>query len=84
VKCIVSDTLLRTGAFEQDLNYHLGTNWRDLIQPSPLAVAYCNRINKVANTDPTLLLAYTHSLYLVLLDDGDVIQQIIQGALGLP
>lgn len=27
---------------------------------------------------------YTHSLYLVLLDDGDVILQIIQGALGLP
>ena len=57
VKGVVPENMLRTPAFEQDLRHFLGENWQGSIQPSPLAVAYCDRINKVANTDPALLLA---------------------------
>ena len=54
---LLPEELLRTEAFERDLVYYIGDDWRETVRPSKEAEAYCNRIVKAATTDPTLLLA---------------------------
>ena len=49
--------LLRTQAFEDDLDFYLGTDWRGQVEPSDPARLYCDRILKVSEEDPTLLIA---------------------------
>ena len=57
VASIVSDDLLRTKAFEKDLEYYIGEDWNAVVEPSMPARTYCDRIVEVAEADPTLLLA---------------------------
>ena len=57
IKGLLSDELLRTGAFEQDLAFYLGTNWQENIHPSDAAKSYCDHIIEVARKNPTLMLA---------------------------
>lgn len=57
VNGVVPEELYRTEAFERDLEYIIGEGWRETIKPSAPAEVYCSRIIKVANKDPTLLLA---------------------------
>ena len=55
---IVVANALRTPAFEQDLEFYLGTNWRATLKPSSCSVDYCNRIAQVSEDNPILLIAY--------------------------
>ena len=57
VGSIVSGELLRTAAFEKDLKYYIGDDWNAVVEPSLPARVYCDRIVKIAEEDPTLLLA---------------------------
>ena len=56
LKGIVPTVLLRTDAFEKDLQYYLGDDWRGKTSPSAPATAYCDRIVEVSQEDPTLLI----------------------------
>jgi heme oxygenase len=49
---------LRTQAFERDLEFYLGNDWRAVVKPSTVVVEYCNRIAEVAAERPILLIAY--------------------------
>jgi len=47
----------RRSAFERDLEFYMGNDWRALIKPSVHAEEYCARVALVADEDPMLLVA---------------------------
>jgi len=50
--------VLRTPAFEQDLEFYLGADWRAILKPSSFVMDYCNRIAHVSEDNPIILIAY--------------------------
>ena len=54
---LVVEDMLRTGAFQKDLLYYLGQDWNKKISPSLHAQRYCDRLLKISDEDPTLLIA---------------------------
>jgi len=54
---VLPKELLRTAAFEQDLQYYLGDSWRDTVTTSKAGDAYCKRIVAAAKVNPSLLIA---------------------------
>ena len=54
--CSISDHR-RTEAFEADLQFYLGHDWRKNIRPSDVASAYCARIEEITYDNPILLIA---------------------------
>ena len=57
IRGVVQEESLRTDACEQDLEFHLGSTWRDESQISEAGAVYCKEIVAAATTDPALLLA---------------------------
>ena len=57
VSCLNDNDMLRTSAFEQDLIFYLGRDWRKTVKHSDAARKYCDRILKVSEKNPTILLA---------------------------
>ena len=49
--------LRRTDAFEKDLEFYLGTDWRRHIVLSTAAQSYCDRILSASDEDPANLIA---------------------------
>jgi len=47
----------RRAAFEKDLEFYMGNDWRALIKPSAHAQEYCARVTLLADEDPILLVA---------------------------
>lgn len=76
--------LERTKAFEKDLQYYLGSDWQGKLELTEPTKKYCDRIIAAAKEDPTLLVAYSHSMYLALLAGGQIIKRIVRKTLGLP
>ena len=54
---LANPSMMRAEAFEKDLEFYLGKDWRGLIRPSQSAKLYCDRILQVAEHDPALLVA---------------------------
>lgn len=52
----------RTAAFEKDLEFYLGKDWKELVKPSSCTVTYCQRISEVSETQPFLLIAYVNQI----------------------
>ncbi|ELU13716.1 hypothetical protein CAPTEDRAFT_26888, partial [Capitella teleta] len=75
--------LHRAEAFEQDVSFYLGSDWRGHVQPSLPAKEYCDRIMEISEKTPILLIAYVHSMYLAILAGGQIIKKIIRRSLGL-
>merc|ERR1712168_637859 len=75
--------MYRAAALEQDVAYFLGEDWMSKEQPSPPAKKYLSRIEFVASTNPELLIAYAHSMFLASLAGGQIIGGIIKRTLGL-
>jgi heme oxygenase len=73
----------RTKAFERDLQFYLGDDWKSHVSSSTYAKEYCSRIEYVIANEPTLLVAYVHSMYLALLAGGQIIKRIVKKTLGL-
>jgi len=48
----------RREAFEKDLEFYMGDNWRAIIKPSAHAEEYRARVMTLAEKDPILLIAY--------------------------
>ncbi|KAL0131964.1 hypothetical protein PUN28_000023 [Cardiocondyla obscurior] len=73
--------LQRTKAFERDLDYYLGKEWRKNYSPRDSVAKYLMRLREVEDTDPTLLMAYIYHLYMGLLSGGIILRkkrQIVQ------
>ena len=55
--------LFRAAAFEKDLAFYLGNQWKNFSPSSPTS-AYCDRILAVCNDNPILLIAYVANMEL--------------------
>merc|ERR1712168_1504529 len=75
--------MYRAAALEQDVAFFLGEDWMSKEQPSPPAKKYLSRIEFVASTNPELLIAYAHSMFLASLAGGQIIGAIVKRTLGL-
>lgn len=76
----VSEDLLpnafhRTEAFERDLAYYLGENWRRDYEIRDSVKMYLKHLHDVKNRSPILLLAYVYHLYMGLLSGGQILQK---------
>lgn len=83
IQALYLDPMLRTEAFERDLEFFLGPEWKQRVKPSTQAQAYCDRIFEVADTQPILLVAYVHTMYLALTAGGQILKGLIRRTLGL-
>ena len=52
-----SEEMRRTQAFQKDLEFFMGRNWKEQVHQSEPARKYCDRIWEVASEDPALLVA---------------------------
>lgn len=65
----------RTQAFESDLDYYLGENWRQSYEIRDSVKMYLKHLIDVQNRSPILLLAYVYHLYMGLLSGGQILQK---------
>jgi len=75
--------MYRASALEQDVTYFLGENWSDREEPSPPTKKYVSRIEYIAGSNPVLLIAYAHSMFLASLAGGQILGAIVKRTLGL-
>jgi heme oxygenase len=75
--------LHRKQTLEQDLAYYYGAGWRDQVAPSAAGQKYIDRIRKIANTQPELLVGHSYTRYLGDLSGGQVLKGIAQRAMNL-
>jgi heme oxygenase len=75
--------LNRKESLEKDLTYYYGPNWRSEVAPSKSAIEYVNRIRKVSNTAPELLVAHSYTRYLGDLSGGQILKKIAQTGMNL-
>jgi len=69
------DGLLRTTAFEKDLEFYLGKNWLKTYTPRESVAKYLLRLREIENTEPLLLIAYIYHLYMGLLSGGIILRK---------
>ncbi|KAG0289936.1 hypothetical protein BGZ96_006566 [Linnemannia gamsii] len=67
-----SPELRRTEAFEADLAYFYGPDWKDHVQPSKQVREYMDHIRDIAKHQPEKLIAYPATLYLGLFFGGQI------------
>ena len=53
----VVENASRRAAFEKDLEFYMGSDWREIIKPSTHAEEYCARVSLLADENPVLLVA---------------------------
>jgi heme oxygenase len=75
--------LNRSAALEQDLAYYFGPDWRNQIEPSSSAAAYVDRIHRIAQDSPELLVGHHYTRYLGDLSGGQILKNIAQKAMNL-
>lgn len=67
-----SPDLRRTEAFEADLAYFYGPDWKDHVQPSKQVQEYMDHIRDISKRQPEKLVAYPATLYLGLFFGGQI------------
>ncbi|MFC4222262.1 biliverdin-producing heme oxygenase [Lysinibacter cavernae] len=78
----ITPKLTRLPALEADLEFLLGDDWRDLIEPLPSTAAYVARINEVGATWNGGFVAHHYTRYLGDLSGGQIIRTLIQRQFG--
>lgn len=73
----VKDELLRLPALEADLQFLLGSDWRERIAPTPVTAAYVDRITSTS-ADPARFLAHHYVRYMGDLSGGQVLGRIVR------
>ena len=81
---LVFPEIFRTASLEQDLDFYYGENWREQIEPLPAGKVYVERLQKISNTDPALLIAHAYTRYMGDLSGGQALKNIVRSALKLP
>ena len=80
---IAFEQLNRRQALEQDLSYYYGSDWQKLIEATPGALEYVERIHEVARTAPELLVGHHYTRYLGDLSGGQILKAIAQKAMNM-
>jgi len=75
--------LNRREQLKRDLAFYFGANWASTLAPTPSAKAYVERIHKVAEETPELLIGHHYTRYIGDLSGGQVLKRIAQKAMNL-
>jgi heme oxygenase (biliverdin-producing, ferredoxin) len=78
----IDDKLTRLPALEADLEFLIGPDWREQIQPLPTTRRYVERINQVGATWPGGFVAHHYTRYLGDLSGGQFIGKLMQRLFG--
>jgi heme oxygenase len=78
----LSDKLTRLPAIEADLDFLIGSDWRDTVVPLPTTRAYVSRIRRVAATWPGGFVAHHYTRYLGDLSGGQFIGRLMKRRFG--
>jgi len=78
----ISEKLTRLPALEADLEYLIGDDWRDRIEPLPTTRRYVDRINQVGATWAGGFVAHHYTRYLGDLSGGQFIGKIMARQFG--
>ncbi|XP_053643159.1 heme oxygenase 1 [Cherax quadricarinatus] len=65
----------RTEAFEKDLAYYIGADWKKDYTPRECVCQYLKHLKKLENENPYLLMAYIYHLYMGLLSGGQILRR---------
>ncbi|GAB4814657.1 hypothetical protein N2152v2_001703 [Parachlorella kessleri] len=76
--------LYRTEAYERDLQFYLGPNWRQRVPVTAPIKAYTDHLEELAKLRPLLLLAHSHSQHLAMLSGGQIMGGLARKGMGLP
>lgn len=76
--------IFRTANLERDLAFYYGESWREQIVPLPAGQVYVDRLKKISDTDPALLIAHSYTRYMGDLSGGQALKNIVRSALNLP
>lgn len=80
----ITDRLTRLPALETDLEFLLGTEWRDRIDPLDATARYVKRIERVAETWAGGFVAHHYTRYLGDLSGGQAIGALMGRHYGIP
>ena len=75
--------LRRLAAIEQDLDHLHGGNWREDMRPLHAANAYAERIQRLARTEPFMLLPHAYLRYLGDLHGGQMLARAVRQCFNL-
>ncbi|XP_054257536.1 heme oxygenase 1-like [Macrosteles quadrilineatus] len=67
------EELMRTEAFQKDLEFYLGVNWAKNYTPRESVVKYLIHLQTIEKETPILLMAYIYHLYMGLLSGGQIL-----------
>jgi len=67
--------LQRTEAFERDLSFYLGSDWKKTYKPRQSVIKYLLHLRKLEDSDPNQLMAYIYHLYMGLLSGGQILRK---------
>nr|YP_009027555.1 heme oxygenase [Neoporphyra perforata]AGQ17093.1 heme oxygenase [Neoporphyra perforata]AHB35258.1 heme oxygenase [Neoporphyra perforata]AIA19420.1 heme oxygenase [Neoporphyra perforata]AIA20674.1 heme oxygenase [Neoporphyra perforata]AIA21092.1 heme oxygenase [Neoporphyra perforata] len=83
IKPIYFTELNRKISLSEDLSYYYGSDWLNLIKPSPATKIYVERIHSIGSKQPELLVAHAYTRYLGDLSGGQILKKIARGAMNL-
>lgn len=69
------DKLMRTEAFQKDLEFYLGEDWTKDYSPRESVTKYLIHLQELEKKTPILLVAYIYHLYMGLLSGGQLLNQ---------
>lgn len=72
---LLIEGLPRAEAFEQDLSYYYGKNWKKSYQIRESVAGYLSHLNHLLNTEPDLLIAYIYHLYMGMLSGAQILHK---------
>lgn len=65
----------RVEAFEKDLAYYLGSDWKKTYTPRESVCEYLRHLQKIEKENPYYLTAYVYHLYMGLLSGGQILRR---------
>ncbi|KAG7165747.1 Heme oxygenase 1-like [Homarus americanus] len=65
----------RTEAFEKDLCYYLGNDWKNGYTPRESVCQYLKHLEKIEEENPYFLMSYIYHLYMGLLSGGQILRR---------
>lgn len=69
------DGMDRTEAFEKDLCFYLGSNWKNDYVPRESVAKYLLHLQRLEKNDPIRLIAYVYHLYMGLFSGGQILRR---------
>ncbi|KAI3429775.1 hypothetical protein D9Q98_010088 [Chlorella vulgaris] len=80
----VLEPLWRVPAYEADLQFYLGPNWREQLVTSPAIEAYIARLRELSEKQPVLLLAHAFTQHMAGLSGGRILKRLARKHMKLP